>query len=97
MTNEDILFAAGFYEGEGYCRIHRNQVIVQVTQKDVEILVRLQGIFGGRIHFWGNQNVSQWVIYPPQSISFLSKIYPYLSKRRKRQLEKVGISVEKAA
>lgn len=96
MNENDIAFAAGFYEGEGYCRNKRTETLVQITQKNCEILYRLKDLFGGEVHCWGNQGVFQLVMYTKQSVPFLRLIYPYLSKRRKEQVDRLDI-MEKAA
>lgn len=97
MTHDDIVFAAGFYEGEGYCRKHRREILVQITQKTCEILFRLRSVFGGEVHCWGNQNAFQLVMYTDQAIPFLRLIYPYLSRRRKIQIDKLDVIEKKAA
>lgn len=93
-TNLDIAWAAGIFEGEGWCgRTVRYKngtgtgTRLSVGQKDRWLLDRLQALFGGTIsvnhqrfgEFW------YWRLSGPRCRGFLMTIYKFLSPRRKAQ------------
>src|SRR3990167_994220 len=93
----DIAWASGIYEGEGWCSVipnmkgHKTQG-VYVGQKDTWILFRLKALFGGSITSrtqgqYENQNI--WHIHGSRAREFLAIIYPFMSPRRKKQINKV--------
>ena len=89
-TEKDVIFFAGFYEGEGSaCGHDRGGTIVQVPQKDPEVLYRARSLWGGSIRH-NNRDVHVWVITGDRARIFLQAIYPLLSTRRKAQIEKAG-------
>lgn len=89
-TEKDVIFFAGFYEGEGSsCGHERGGTIVQVPQKDPEVLYRARSLWGGSIRH-NNRDVHVWVITGDRARMFLQAIYPLLSSRRKAQIEKAG-------
>ena len=47
-TSLDIAWAAGFYEGEGWCG-GKETTRVQICQVDGEVLIWCQELFGGHI------------------------------------------------
>jgi hypothetical protein len=102
----DIAWAAGIYEGEGTCcmkpttrnikgRIYKGQSdYLSVTQRDQEILYRLRDFFGGSVYEYmvaGNP-CSRWTIHGQRARNFAEAIYPWLSARRKAQIDKVHAS-----
>jgi hypothetical protein len=89
-TRDDVLFFAGFYDGEGSaCRQGNNSIVVQVPQKDPELLYRARSLWGGSIRVNG-VGISVWVMSGDRARRFLQAIYPHLSSRRKEQIEKAG-------
>ncbi len=89
-TRDDVLFFAGFYEGEGSACGHKTGgTVVQVPQKDPEVLYRARSLWGGSIRH-NNRDVHVWVITGDRARLFLQAIYPLLSSRRKAQIEKAG-------
>ena len=99
-TQEEIIFAAGFYEGEGcICLVNKKRVngkaiSVVIGQKDPEILYRLRDLFGGAIYERHNSGANKiklhaWVMWGYFAKPFLRQIFQYLSTRRKEQIEKV--------
>jgi hypothetical protein len=92
----DIAWSAGIYEGEGHCRRRKSQSgMASVVQKDPEILYRLRDWFGGSIRLASAKTVPQdrwcyaWNICGDRCRAFLAVIYPYLSARRKAQVDAI--------
>jgi hypothetical protein len=89
-TEDDVVFFAGFYEGEGSAQGGaRNGTTVHVVQKDQELLHRGRSLWGGSICL-NNRGISDWVMSGDRARKFLIAIYPYLSARRKGQIEAAG-------
>ena len=91
-TAQDIAWAAGLFEGEGYCYLpqHRQDrryypARAQVTQKDTWLLHRFLALFGGSIGK-GNNGTSVWYCYGARANGFLMTIYKFLSPRRQAQV-----------
>jgi len=90
-TEADVLFFAGFYEGEGSACGHKTGgTIFQIPQKDPEVLYRGRSMWGGSIRSPKGREISVWVMSGDRARLFLQAIYPYLSSRRKDQIEKAG-------
>jgi hypothetical protein len=93
-----IMWAAGFYEGEG-CIAPRHTVISQVNKWPLDWLVTN---FGGNIQKQraGNGNRSpiwQWAICGDSGRLFIELIYPHLSPERQRQIDCKFLTEEKLA
>ena len=92
-TMQDIAFAAGFYEGEGTCvgNSKRGGCYVQITQRDEEILKKMQSLFGGNLYQYhhGNGSYYRLALGGPRARGFAMTIFSFLSKRRKEQLKAV--------
>ena len=91
-TAIDVAWAAGIYEGEGCCvkaGNSYNSFSVMVSQKDPELLYRLKEFFGGRVTQYknGKFDVYHWVVCGDRGRVFLGCIYPFLTARRKAQIE----------
>jgi hypothetical protein len=92
-TALDIAWIAGFYEGEGSASGIKGRTIVQVAQKDPEILFRCRELFGGTITLVRMNTphyCHTWKQYGDRARIFFAAIYPYMSVRRKLQIEKAG-------
>jgi hypothetical protein len=98
-TTHDIAWAAGIFEGEGYCvsPFHRAEncymsQTVQIAQKDPWILYKLQMLFGGKITMTKYKCASypRWVITGPRARGFLMTIYMFLSPRRQDQIKRMN-------
>jgi hypothetical protein len=103
-TESEIAWAAGVYEGEGTCfakvgkRTQKGRTYksvtdyLSVTQKDPEILYRMRDLFGGSIYEYQNHmgSVHRWTIHGQRTRNFVQLIYPWLSERRKQQIEAVN-------
>lgn len=83
-STQDIVFAAGFYEGDGSCCAKGHSVGVTVSQKDCEVLDWLRSRFGGNV-YQSKSRLSQWQISGARARGFLQSIYGLLSSRRQRQ------------
>jgi len=100
-TALDVAWAAGIYEGEGTCAASGTagrSFSVTVTQKDPELLYRLRDLFGGGIKLYnvGNQRRFEcyhWVICGDRARAFLGAIYPFLTGRRRAQIDTTSASV----
>jgi hypothetical protein len=92
-TAIDIAWTAGIYEGEGTCRNagkSKRGLMVQVVQKDAEILYRLRDWFGGSIQFMGAANgCHTWNACGDRARIFLALVYSFLSARRRAQVEHI--------
>lgn len=87
----DVVFFAGFFEGEGSaCGGARGSIIVQVPQKDPEMLIRARSLWGGSLTHMTSRPISIWVMSGDRARKFLQDVYPYLSNRRKAQIETAG-------
>lgn len=96
-TRDEILWAAGFFEGEGSVG-GRHVLVSQVNRWPLE---RLMAIFGGNI----GQNPQkgrvtqqpcwQWAICGDQGRMFVELIYPHLSPKRQRQIDEKFVTEEK--
>ena len=67
ITAQDIAWAAGIYEGEGYCRTTKDpgsgrpsSFGVVLSQKEQWLPVRLMTMFGGRIAQYKNKNGKEY-------------------------------------
>jgi len=84
---------AGIYEGEGCVAGIKGRTIANVHQKDPEILYRIREMFGGsitEIRKGTPKNCHVWKLYGDVARSMFHAIFPYLSTRRKMQVEKSG-------
>ena len=86
-TSNDFCWAAGFYEGEGYCAGSVGTERVAIGQKNLEPLERMQALFGGSLGHYPNR-CSQWRVSGARSRGFLMSIYGLLSSRRQEQVRK---------
>lgn len=94
-TCRDIAWAAGVFEGEGSCvasGTNRTSFTADVSQKDPELLYRLRDLFGGSVKLYnvGNERrflCHMWRICGDKARVFIGAVYPYLTARRKAQIE----------
>lgn len=94
-TDLDVAWVAGLYEGEGSCNEGKNRsTIVGIYQKDPEILYRCQEMFGGNIsqnrHHAPEKICNVWNLGGDRARLFLQVIYPYMSARRKVQIDRTS-------
>jgi hypothetical protein len=97
-TAIEVAWAAGIYEGEGSCITnHSDQgyasFVVSVNQKDPELLYRMREMFGGSIKLCNRKfngvvrPIYHWKICGDRARAFIFTVYPFLTARRKEQVE----------
>jgi len=89
-TPIEIAWAAGVYEGEGCCQNYNaknRRCTARVTQKDPELLYRLRDWFGGSVVKQGH--CMAWLACGDRSRYFLALIYPFMTARRKEQVDRI--------
>lgn len=86
-TDFEIAWSAGLYEGEGHIQNYNtsHRATARITQKDPEILYWMRDWFGGNVVKQGSCMV--WIACGDRARYFLALIYPYLSSRRKAQID----------
>lgn len=87
----DIAWMAGIYEGEGCISSQDGRTIMVVSQKDPELLFRCRELFGGSItevRKGTKFNCHAWKLYGDIARNLFIAIYPYMTSRRKMQIEK---------
>jgi hypothetical protein len=98
-TAIDIAWSAGVYEGEGTARLcgkKKRGLSIAVVQKNPEILYRLRDWFGGNVRFAKSSTVPEsqqchaWEACGDRARIFIAAIYPFLSVRRKTQVDAIG-------
>lgn len=92
-TDVEIAWAAGIYEGEGCAAGAEGRTIAVVNQKDPELLYRLRAMFGGRIEMIRADSPKfchKWLLYGDYARGFFALIWPYMTSRRKAQIEKAN-------
>ena len=94
-TPHDIIWAAGFFEGDGSCKPYRNgSTYLTITQKDTWVLEKLRRLFGGSIgpHHIDKArpelNNSHWQLCGARARGFLMSVYELMSPRRQAQIQK---------
>lgn len=85
ISDVDLAYAAGFFDGEGCITIAKNGAVdVRITNTGINVLQRLQSTFGGNI---GNrsQKVNKkqysYCFYGDNAIEFIKKIKPFLIEK----------------
>jgi hypothetical protein len=92
VPNEiDIAWAAGIYEGEGHCRLcghTKRGFMVQIVQKDPELLYRLRDWFGGSVSGVRKGNsCHSYDICGDRARIFIALVYKFMTVRRKAQID----------
>lgn len=89
-SSQEIAWAAGIIEGEGSFTVSsENWVRVMVSQKDPEILFRLQEILGGTVSLRHVGGTPKWQCHGARARGVTMTIYKFLSQRRKTQARKL--------
>lgn len=94
-TDMDVAWIAGLYEGEGTCwGDSKGRIMAGIYQKDPEILFWCREMFGGNIsqnrHKTPDKICNIWNLGGDNARAFLQVIYPFMSSRRKMQIEKTS-------
>lgn len=90
VTELDVAWAAGVYEGEG--SYDGGNTTLHVDQKDPWLVFRLRDLFGGSYFQYAIRSKTKkypqwrWQICGERARIFLRSIFPYLSPRRKEQV-----------
>jgi len=90
----DICWAAGFLEGEGYFRYHQNQGRVTAVQVQREPLEKLGKFFFGKIYRTTKnpnpraQRSYIWTATGARAIGIMMTLYSLMSPERKAQIKK---------
>ena len=88
-TRDDIVWAAGIFEGEGSSYLgRRSSAIVCVPQKDRWLPDRLRALFGGNVYKEKKRIQFHWQACGARARGFLMSIYGLLSPRRQEQVRK---------
>jgi hypothetical protein len=102
-TAIDIAWSAGIYEGEGSCvvsggNVNTKSFSICVPQKDPEFLYRLRDWFGGGIKLYnvGKERrfeIYHWVVCGDNARAFVAVVYPFLTSRRRAQIDATRASI----
>jgi hypothetical protein len=98
-TREEIILAAGWFEGEGNARSATGCEAASVAQKDRWMLEKLRAWFGGSISIqtkksgrYAGHICYAWRVCGGRARSFLAIVYPYLSPWRQQQIRRVFLA-----
>ena len=81
MSDQELAYVAGFFDGEGCACICKNfSVKIMVSQKLPEVLFWLKVNFGGNVYPCGkNQGAAKWGLYNKKELlNFFIAIKPFL-------------------
>ena len=85
ITDTDLAYAAGFFDGEGCISITKNGAVdVRITNTAKSVLVKFQGLFGGTIGSRTQRvNKTQYAfcLYGENAIDFIKVIKPFLIEK----------------
>lgn len=91
----DLAWAAGIIEGEGSFTLEScgTSGRITVSQKDPELLYRLQALFGGSVkcrkprssNIYTNSDIYEWAVYGATAIGLMLTIFTWLTRRRRDQ------------
>ncbi len=88
-TRDDIIWAAGIFEGEGYCYSPgRVSERAEVSQKGTWLVTKLCSLFGGKVDGPVRDNMYNWRVTGARARGFLQSVYGLLSPRRQKQIRK---------
>jgi hypothetical protein len=82
---------------------------LKVCQKDPELLYKMRDLWGGSVKFWATRSgkasptfegydswknpIYKWSLSGDRARKFLKQIYPFLSSRRKAQVDKLDLTL----
>lgn len=88
-TRDDLIWAAGIFEGEGYCYRPNNRTEqVEIDQKGRWLVDKLRDLFGGSVYDAYGDGMYVWKAMGARARGFLQSIYGLLSPRRQEQIRK---------
>ena len=95
VTRDDIIWAAGIFEGDGTCGWSGKTEHAIVCQKDTWLLEKLRSLFGGNIYTNTRTSIDgvdrvihNWRISGARARGLLQSIYGLLSPRRQKQIRR---------
>ena len=95
MNNIDIVWLAGFLEGEGTFGIRKNDsVYISAASTDIDVLEYIKGIFEGSIYkvtkrkeHWKDAWV--WTLTGNTAVKLYKKLLPRMASRRSERIDYV--------
>jgi hypothetical protein len=103
-TTVILFYAAGFFEGEGYATVAKNEngcrAQAGAGQKDPTVLYFLRDYFGGNVGYDDKADFYTWRLTGMHARGFLMTMYRMLTPRRKKQIRRAllldGVTVGEA-
>jgi len=92
-TKIDIAWSAGFIEGDGHIGRNKTTSDIEVTQKNICVLLKLQFLWGGslgKIHkqgFTRNRTYFKWRVSGPSARRMALSMRRYLSPVKQLQVD----------
>jgi len=83
----DIYWAAGFIEGDGYFSRPKRSECMEVTQKSVWPIQKLYDIFGGTLRL-NKRGMYIWNVSGARARGMIFTLYLLMSPRRQKQMRK---------
>ncbi len=88
-TSHDIIWAAGFFEGDGTCMFSMGTEHASISQKDRRVLDKMQALFGGSVAWHQKEHSTwRWRVCGARARGFLQSIYELASLRRQEQIRR---------
>ncbi len=94
VKRDDIMWAAGFLEGEGCFQSTRNTALITATQVQESPLLKLNSVFGGKIRFFSRRNPSgcvtnyyRWELYGAAAVGMMMTLFSLMSPKRRSAIE----------
>lgn len=96
MTDVELAWLSGLFEGEGTMSYGNHQVIVRMQMCDEDVIRRAHALAGGQVYGpypptgMGKRDVWLWqVTKSAQSLDLLRQMLPFFGKRRAAQVAAV--------
>lgn len=95
-TNEQLAWAAGWFEGEGSVPNNKGKpaaASISITNTDLEVLEAFANLFGcGRIYpLPRDEHKPRWIYHVSgeDAVSILERLYPWLHSRRRQRIDEL--------
>ena len=91
----NLMWAAGFLDGEGSFSSGKGSPIVQGHQVSIEPLIELQRLFGGSIACYSRPNnpkaqpIHVWTVCGSRAAGVMMTLFTLLTERRQEQIKNV--------
>jgi len=102
LNDTELAWIAGFFDGDGsvgirkykrpHCRSPIYDLVVKITNSNIEVLKWIQNHFGGTINHDHKSNCYKLRFGGRVGMRFLEAIFPYLKVKRKQA--KLGIALQ---